>query len=78
MKIKFDYRPSKIPLEGKNDFDMLILLTRNTKWPRVNKFLLSLGFLWKKTIVLDQFNKPLFIMVSHKIYNAVITTSVNK
>jgi|Laugrespbdmm15sd_2_1035082.scaffolds.fasta_scaffold216163_2 hypothetical protein len=77
MKIKFDYRPNKIPFKVKNDFDMIILLTKNTKWPKINRFLLSLGFLWSKDTVLDQFNKPLFIMFSHKIYNAVIITSVN-
>ena len=78
MKIKFEYRPKKIPFRVKNEFDMLILLTRNTKWPKINKFLLRLGFLWTKEILLDHFEKPMCIVLNHKICNKVIITDVDK
>lgn len=78
MKIEFIFirQPKKIPLRTKHEFDMIIQYTQYTKWPKLNKFLLSLGFLWEKRILLDDFEEPMCLVLNHKICNKVIVTNL--
>lgn len=76
MQIKLIEQPKKIPLRCKNEFDMIIRFTKYDKWPKINKFLLSLGFLWTKIIILDHFNEPMSLWFKHRICNELIITSV--
>jgi hypothetical protein len=76
MKIEFVYQPKKIPLKCKHEFDMIIRFTQYTKWPKLNKFLLSLGFLWEEIILLDHFKEPMSLWFKHKLCNKLIITTV--
>jgi hypothetical protein len=67
MKLEFVRQPKKIPLEAKYDFDLVIRFTEYSKWPKINKFLLSLGFLWKEIIPIDHCHEPMCIWFKHRI-----------
>lgn len=79
IHLTFKFKQPKIfNLSCQKDFDNLIRFTQYDKYPFLTKWLLSIGFLWKKEEILDHTDEVIFVIFKHRIFKEKIIVTDNE